>query len=303
MTWYEERRLGWEMDTWDRPETWTLKRLHERSAEAEKALRAQFRAESVPFPAGSLGDLTLSDLREVTEVFGEEEQWTYICTVKAFYHLNRTLLDASTEHGTWGLLNPREVLNRISEFGPHQALILALLMRAHFIAVPYKARTDNEEGLADQAKDVEKTGAELIASIDHVGQTLTSRYHAEKFSYTEGLVGWATEVGLLDLLATLRERIQVMTDRSAAAWQQRQKHHRALEPQEGNLPDTFYAAFDKVAHLLRPGGRGRRRVKEAMELFSLIGHEVNMANENRLWTRRKAKRSAESAYQGDVDEQ
>ena len=303
MVWHDERRLGWARDTGDSPEIWTVKRLHEGFVSAEENLLTEFKAESVPFPASSLGDLSRSDLREVTEVFGEEEQWTYICTVKAFYHLNRTLLDASTEHGTWGLLNPREVLNRISEFGPHQALILALLMRAHFISPTYKSRTGNEERLSDKAKDVEKTGAELIASIDHVGQTLTSRYHAEKFSYTEGLVGWATEVGLLDLLATLRERIQIMTDRSAAAWQQRQKHHRALEPQEGNLPDTFYAAFDKVAHLLRPGGRGRRRVKEAMELFSLIGHEVNMANENRLWTRRKAKRSAESAYQGDVDEQ
>ena len=303
MTWYEERRLGWEMDTWDRPETWTLKRLHDMSAEAEKALRAQFKAESVPFPAGSLGDLTLSDLREVTEVFGEEEQWTYIWTVKAFHYLNRTLLDARNEHGTWKVLKPGEVLKRISESGQHQAVILALLMRAHFISPTYKSRTGNEERLSDKAKDVEKTGAELIASIDHVGQTLTSRYHAEKFSCTEGLVGWATEVGLLDLLATLRERIQVMTDQSAAAWQQRQKHHRALEPQEGNLPDTFYAAFDRVVQLLGPEGRKRRMVTQARELFSLIGVEVDLANEHKAWTRRKAKRTAESAYKGDVDEQ
>ena len=76
-------------------------------------------------------------------------------------------------------------------------------------------------------------------SMDHLGQTLASRYHAEKFLRTEGLVGWATEVGLLDTLATLRASIQVATDQSASAWRQRQQHHRALEPREGNLPDTF----------------------------------------------------------------
>ena len=219
MAWYDERQLGWERDTGDDPGVWTLKRLNAWFASAEEILQAEFEVESVPFPAISVSELTRSHLREVACIFGEDEQWTCIWTGKAFYytnrklldHTNRRLLDATEQRG------PREVLKRISKLGRHRALALVLLMRAHFIAETYKSRTGNEERLFDLAKDVEETGAQLIESIDHIGQTFASRYHAKKFLRTEGLVGWATEVGLLDTLATLRASIQVATDQSAAA--------------------------------------------------------------------------------------
>ena len=289
MAWYDERQLGWERDTGDSPGVWTLKRLNAWFASAEEILQAEFGVKSVPFPASSVSELTRNHLREVACIFGEDVQWTCIWTGKAFYytnrklldHTNRRLLDAAEQRGS------REVLKRISKLGRHRALALVLLMRAHFIAETYKSRTGNEERLFDLAKDVEETGAGLIESIDHIGQTFASRYHAKKFLRTEGLVGWSTEVGLLDTLAMLRAHIQVTTVQSASAWRQRQKHHRALEPQEGNLPDTFYAAFDKVADLLRPEGRKKRMVMKTKELFDLIGVEVNEENERKAWMRRR----------------
>ena len=242
MAWYDERQLGWERDTGDSPGVWTLKRLNAWFASAEEILQAEFEVESVPFPASSVSELTRSDLREVACLFGEDDQWTCIWTGKAFYYTNRKRLEATAQRGS------REVLNRLSQLGRHRALALVLLMRAHFIAETYKSRTGNQERLFDLATDVEETGAELIESMDHLGQTLASRYHAEKFLRTEGLVGWATEVGLLDTLATLRASIQVATDpvrlRVAAA---------ATAP-----PCPGTAGGQPARHVLRRVRQGRR---------------------------------------------